>query len=338
MLSLLGWLGRHATAVIAAGVFVGLLAPPAAALLRPLLLPAILLPFVVALLRLDMAALRRDLRRPALPLLAVAWILAGSPLLAAAASAPLPIEPTLRQAIVTTAACAPLMASGALALLLGLDVGMALFATVVATALVPLTLPPLALGLAGLPVPLDPAALTLRLLALVLPAFALARLLRGRIGEARLAAFADVLAGLAALGLVVFAIGIMDGVTARLTADPGFVAGCLLAVTVLNVGLQAVTALVFAGCGRRRALTLGLVAGNNNLGLVVAAIADSAPADLLVFVAAAQFPIYLLPLIQQPLYRRWLSPIEVAPAAGEVSPPAPAAAAPRSSRDDSSGR
>jgi BASS family bile acid:Na+ symporter len=302
----LGWLGRRATAAIAGGVFVGLLLPPAAALLRPLLLPAILLPFVVALLRLDWTALRRDLRRPLLPALAVGWGLLASPALVAAALAPLPIEPGLRAAMVTTAACAPLMASGALALLLGLEVGLAVLVTVLATALVPFTLPPLALGLAGLVVPLDPMALSLRLLLLVLPSFALARGLRALIGRQRLAALADPLAGLAVLGLVLFAVGIMDGVTARAVAEPGMVAGCLLAAAALNVALQGLTATIAWPCGRRRALTLGLVAGNNNLGLVIAAMLDRASQDLLVFVAMAQLPIYLLPLLQQPLYRRLL--------------------------------
>lgn len=308
MLTPLAWLGRHATGAIALGVFLGVLAPPAAAAMRPLLLPAILLPFLVALLRLDWPGLRRDLARPLLPALAVGWILLGSPLLVAAVLAVVPAAADLEADMIATAACAPLMASGALALLLGLEVGLAVLATVAATALVPFTLPPLALGLAGLAVPLDPAALTLRLLVLVLPSFALAWLLRRWLGEAILGRSTDALAGLAVIGLVVFAIGIMDGVTTRLVAQPGFVAACLLAVTAVNVGLQAVTAAIFAGCGRRRALTLGLVAGNNNLGLVIAAMIDQAPADLLVFVAMAQFPIYLLPLIQRPLYRKLLAP------------------------------
>jgi BASS family bile acid:Na+ symporter len=257
VLSLLGWLGRRATAAIALAVFVGLLAPPAAALMRPLLLPAILLPFLVALLRLDWPALRRDLRRPLLPALAVGWVLLGSPLVVATVLAALPLGPGLEAAMVATAACAPLMASGALAWLLGLEAGLAVLVTVVATALVPFTLPPLALGLAGLAVPLDPAALSLRLLLLVLPSFAVARVLRRRIGEMLLTRSADALAGLAVIGLVVFAVGIMDGVPARLAAEPGFVVSCLLAATGLNLGLQAVTAAVFARCGRRRALTLG---------------------------------------------------------------------------------
>jgi hypothetical protein len=41
--------------------------------------------------------------------------------------------------------------------------------------------------------------------------------------------------------------------------------------------------------------------------------ADRAAVELFVFVAVAQLPIYTLPVIQRPLYRRWL--------AGEPCPP-----------------
>jgi BASS family bile acid:Na+ symporter len=302
----LAWLGRHATGVIAAGVFLGLIVPPLAAALRPFLLPAIVLPFVVALLRLDRAALLADLRRPLLPGLAVAWALLGSPLLVAALAAPLPGP--LAAALVATAACPPLMASGALALLLGLEAGLAVLVTVAATALAPLAVPPVALHLAGLALELDALALTLRLLLLVTASFAAARLLRCLVGAARLERHAEPLSGLAALGLVAFACGIMRDIPAYATRAPGYVAACLLLATLLNAGLQALTAALFHRLPRARALTLGLCAGNNNLGLVVAAIAERAPEGLVVWLAMAQLPIYLLPLVQRPLYRRLLGP------------------------------
>ncbi len=46
-MSLLDWFGRHATWILAGGVLVGLVAPPLADLLRPLLVPMILLSFTV---------------------------------------------------------------------------------------------------------------------------------------------------------------------------------------------------------------------------------------------------------------------------------------------------
>jgi hypothetical protein len=52
---------------------------------------------------------------------------------------------------------------------------------------------------------------------------------------------------------------------------------------------------------------MGLCSGSGNLGLLLAALADRASFELFVFVAAAQLPIYTLPVIQRRLYHRWLS-------------------------------
>jgi predicted Na+-dependent transporter len=306
MLRPLAWLGRRATAAIALGVFLGLALPPLASLFRPLLVPAIVLPFIVALLRLDWTQLLTALRAPLLPLVALAWLLLASPLVVALAVAPLPLPPAIAAAMVTTAACAPLMASGALAMLLGLDVILAVLVTVLATALVPMTLPPLALHLAGIAVELDAAALSLRLALLVGGAFAAATALRRLMGKERIARSQDALGGLAVLGLVAFAIAIMAGVPAMARAAPAYVVQSLAAVFALNIGLQALTWMCFRPLGPRRALTMGLVAGNNNIGIVLAAMADLAPPEFTVYVAMAQFPIYLLPLLQRPVYRRLL--------------------------------
>jgi len=306
-MAVLAAIGRRSTLVIALGVFVGLLVPPLAALLRPLLLPAILLPFVIALMRLELAALRRQAARPMTLSLATLWLLAGSPLLVALVVKPLALPPMIEAGMITTAACAPLMAAAALAMIIGLEVGLVLVLIVVATLLKPFTLPPLAFGLAGLEVPVEPLSLTVRLAVIVAGAFLVARLVRVRLGGDRLERWREALDGLAALGLVGFAIGVMDGFTRHLLAEPGYVLACIAAVFALNIGLQAVTAvLAWRSLGPPAALSLGLAAGNNNMGLVLAAMAEEAPFELIVFVAAAQFPIYLLPAAQKRLYRHWL--------------------------------
>ena len=58
------------------------------------------------------------------------------------------------------------------------------------------------------------------------------------------------------------------------------------------------------GLGPRRALTVGLVSGNRNLALILAALAGSTNFDLLLFFAVGQIPIYILPALLAPLYRR----------------------------------
>ena len=303
----LAWLGRHASVVIAIGVFMGLLAPPLAALLAPLLVPAIIGPFLIALLRLDWRRLGAYLRAPGLAALNVLWLLVALPVLIHGAIAPLELPPGLHTGMVLMGAASPLMASASLALILGLDVALAVVVTVLATALMPLTLPALALVLLGVELQVAFLELMGRLALIVAGCFALAWLLRRLLSPAFIARHAEPLDGLAVLGLLTFAIAIMDGVSALLLADPAFVLGCALAAYLRNAGLQLLGALAFAWRGLRPALTMGLCSGNANLGLLLAALADRASLELVVFVAAAQLPIYTLPLVQRPLYRQWLA-------------------------------
>ena len=93
--SALGWIGRQSSPLFFVAVFAGVLLPPLARLLQPLLLPAILLPFVVALVRLDLAALGRQARRPWLALGLVLWSLVGCPFLVALVLQSLPLDPDI---------------------------------------------------------------------------------------------------------------------------------------------------------------------------------------------------------------------------------------------------
>ncbi|MEK9645400.1 MAG: hypothetical protein VW547_07625, partial [Alphaproteobacteria bacterium] len=63
-------------------------------------------------------------------------------------------------------------------------------------------------------------------------------------------------------------------------------------------------ALPFLGLGRREALTIGLVTGNTNLGLVMVTLADRASPELVAVFVLGQVPMYFLPVIALPLYRR----------------------------------
>lgn len=303
----LTWLGRHGGAVIAIGVFTGLLVPPLASLLRPLLVPAILAPFLIALLRIDWRQLRGRLGRPAETVAALLWLLLLSPALVHLVLVPLGLPDAIHGGLVLMAAAPPLMASGYLALMLGLDAALAVTLTLVSTALMPFTLPFVGLYLLGVEIDVPLVDLMLRLALVVGGSLALAWLLRRLLPADFSRRHAEPLDGLAVLGLLLFAVAIMDGVSALLLRQPGFVLACALAVYGFNVGLQVAGGLAFAWLGRRGALTLGLCSGSGNLGLLLAALADRASFELFVFVATAQLPIYTLPVIQRHLYHRWLS-------------------------------
>ena len=59
--------------------------------------------------------------------------------------------------------------------------------------------------------------------------------------------------------------------------------------------LGAATALVFWRAGRDAALTLALAAGLRNLGVMIAATGGQVPQLTWLYIAMAQFPVYLLP-------------------------------------------
>ena len=303
----LGWLGRHGSTLIAIGIFAGLVVPPLAALARPLLVPAVVLPFLIALIRMDWESFGHHLGRPGRAAWAVVWLLVLAPVLVHVALTPWSLPPQIHGGFVLMAAAPPLMASGSLALILGLDVALAVLLTMLATALVPITLPLVGLYLLGIEIDIAAAELMLRLGLVVGGCFAVAWALRRWLPPGFTERHRDALDGLAVLGLLVFALAIMNGVTATLLARPGFVLGCALAVYALNITLQALGAVLFASRGRLVALTVGLCSGNTNLGLMLASMADRASMELFVFVAVAQLPIYTLPSIQRRAYRRWLA-------------------------------
>lgn len=308
IITCLGFLGRHGSVILAVGVFSGLLLPPLASLMKPLLIPGIIGPFIIALIRMDWQRLLDHISQPWITLLLLLWLLVAAPFLIDVLIGFLPLDPGLHGSLVLMAAASPLMASASLALIIGLDAPLAVILTFTATALMPLTLPPIALYLLGIEIDIAIFDLMLRLGAVVGGCFTLAWLIRRLLPRGFAVRHAAELDGLAIIGLLVFAIAIMDGVTALSMERPGFVLVATLAVFGLNVFMQAVAALAFAWRGLHLALTAGLCSGNRNLGLLLAALADRASTDLLIVIAVAQLPIYTLPMMQRWLYRRWLEP------------------------------
>jgi hypothetical protein len=65
-----------------------------------------------------------------------------------------------------------------------------------------------------------------------------------------------------------------------------------------------VSALVFAWAGRQRALALGFMVSQRNMGLMLAVIGGALPGLTRLYFALSQFPIYLAPQMLQPLVQR----------------------------------
>jgi bile acid:Na+ symporter, BASS family len=304
IISVLARLGRHGTWFLAGGLFIGLLLPPLATLLRPALPALIFVLTAATFLGTDWAALAIHARRPRVLVLQLAWGLVATPVIVALAARLFGLPAGLMQGLVLWAASPPLISVPAIALLLGLDGALALLAMAAGTLLMPFTLPPLVLGLIGLELGLSVPALTLRLTLFIGGAALVAALVRRVCGVAWLRRHTLELSGLSVLILLLFAIAIMDGVTARLLSEPRAV--LLYAATALSasVALQALSFLVFSRLARVPALTIGLVGGNKNMAIVWANLAGAASPELSLFFATVQLPIYVLPALLKPIYRR----------------------------------
>lgn len=300
------FVGRHATRFLGAGVLIGFLVPPLAALLAPLLIPTLAIPLALALVRLDWGAFRVYAGRPLLVLVFIVWLLGVSPVLMWGALAPMDLPPPLRQALVLAAASSPIVSCAAISLILGLDVALSVVVVLLCTALVPLTLPPVALALIGMKLEIDLWAFMLRLGLMVGSTFAAAGLIRALVPAPVLERKARLLDGIAVVNMVLFAIAIMHGVTALALDRPGYVFGVTVAAFAANLLLQALGTVVFWRLGPRAALTAGLMTGNCNMGLVMVGLGPQAHIDLVAFFAMGQLPMYMLPGLLFPVYRRLL--------------------------------
>lgn len=288
--------------VLPAGIVIGLALPGLAALLNPLLPFAVFALLAHSMIRTDWPALRLALRRPLVVLATLVWLLVAMPLLMRLGADMLALPADLRNCLVLVAALPPILSGPALASLLGLDAAAALVTVVAATLAVPLTLPGVA-ALAADAAAAAPQALFVRLLLVIAGALAASLLIRRLAGPRALARHAQALDGAGLLLLLLFAVALMDGVGEALAADPGRVTFFTLAAFAGNLGMQAAGMLAFRPAGRRLSTTIGFLGGNRNAALLLATLPSPEPAILL-FVAVAQFPIYLLPSLLLPLYRR----------------------------------
>ena len=98
-------------------------------------------------------------------------------------------------------------------------------------------------------------------------------------------------------------VAIMDGVGEALWQDPRTVLLWTAAAFIANPVLQGLGAAFFAASGRKAGVTLGLLSGNRNMGLVLASLPPGADESIVLFFALAQIPMYTLPALLRPLYR-----------------------------------
>ena len=310
-MNLIAWffdfIGKHATRFMFVGVLAGVALPWFAELLKPAFTVLLLIPLILALMRLDWLAFRAYARRPLLIVVILAFLLLVCPLVLLLALKPLGLPLPLVSAMVLMAAAPPIISAAAISFILGLDAALAVIVIILATALVPVTLPPLALLLLNIQLEMSLLEFMGRLGLLVGIAFAAALLLRIVTSLAWRERNKRLLDGIAVFNLVLFAIAIMAGVTDKMASDPGYVALTTACAFAVNLALQAFGFGFGKYALRLRnpaAATLGLMAGNCNMGLVMVALGEKADFDMIVFFAMGQLPMYMLPGLLYPLYQR----------------------------------
>jgi bile acid:Na+ symporter, BASS family len=286
--------------LLVVGVLAGLLWPQLADSARPLMSPTIFIFTLGTFLRVDGREFRAVLLRPlvsvGLPLIA----LVACPLLMLVVTRLLQLGSELSFAMVLSVAAPPSSGTAAVARMLGLSATIPFAVTLLSMVIAPLSLTCIALWFAD--VGLDPLALAARLAMMVGGAGAAALALR-RSAATRVSSHQGAIDGLVLAALLVFAVATMAGVRQQLVEQPMtalFYVGLAFAA---NVGLQCLGAAFVPGTLAER-LTIGLVLGNRNVGLVWSAMGVSVSPRMALFFAASQFPIYILPRLMDIFMRR----------------------------------
>jgi BASS family bile acid:Na+ symporter len=300
----LAWLGRQGTRAVAALVVLGIAIPPLGERLRPFVTEAIFLLLCVSFMRVDLSALRAHVRKPAIVMAATAWTMVAVPATAGIIYLGVGLEQhssDLFLGLMLQAVASPMMASPALAALMGLDATLVLITLVTGTALVPLTAPLFAYIFFGSVLTLSPLGLGVKLVLILTGSLCVAAIVRKVIGLAAISRYKEPIDGLNILILLIFVSAVMGSVAESFWRSPLKVVGLTLSAFAAFFILLGGTMLVFRRLGPERALALGLMVSQRNMGLMVAATDGVLPGLTWLYFALSQFPIYLSPQLLKPI-------------------------------------
>jgi len=307
---LLSWLGRQNTRAVAALVVIGIAIPPIGALLKPFVTEAVFVLLCIAFLRVDTGAFVACMRHPAIVLAATAWTSLVIPILFGVCCLILGLKdrsPELFLAFMLQGIASPMMAAPALAALMGLDATLVLVTLITSTALIPFTAPLFAHAIVGPVLTIAPLTLGTKLFAILAGSALVGLTVRRITGLAAIERQKERIDGLNILVLFVFVAAIMESVAARFLAAPMITIGLAAFAFVVFFAVFCLTTLLFVFAGRERAFTLGFMASQRNMGLMLAATGGALPDLTWLYFALSQFPIYLSPNLLQLLVRRVLS-------------------------------
>ncbi len=305
LVRLLEWVGSRARWFLTLGAISALFFQDLAAFLRPALPAFVALMYFLAMLRVDLIAVIRGvfrLKRMLLIAGVCVLLMAGTPALMLVLAGLAGLSAEFTTSLVYISAAPPLGSAAALCLLLGLNAALALEITIVGSFLAPFLGPLVTAALLGDAVPLDPAAMSLRLAGMIGTGAILALIFRPVIGAKVITCKAALFDGIGAIAMVATVLPIFAGATGYIIQAPLTAAFVLVLVFALNIGAQVLSTPVL----RRlvpgdSAGTVGLIWGNRNAALFMAALPPSPVFAL--FVALYQFPMYMTPLLLKGFFR-----------------------------------
>jgi hypothetical protein len=175
---------------------------------------------------------------------------------------------------------------------------------VTSTALVPISAPLFAYAFFGAALTLSPLGLGSKLVAILAGSLCVAGAIRWSVGASAIVRHKAAIDGFNILILFVFVAAVMGSVGGSLWADPVRTTELAIAAFAIFFALVGVTAAIFRRIGRERALALGLMVSQRNMGLMLAATDGVLPGTTWLYFALCQFPIYLSPQLLQPIARR----------------------------------
>ncbi|MGB8392262.1 MAG: Na+-dependent transporter [Pseudolabrys sp.] len=310
----LAWLGRQGTRAIAALVFIGIVVPLIGNVLKPFVTEAIFLLLCISFMRVDISALHDHLRRPGIILAATVWTTLAVPLIFGVSCLVAGLDqhsPDLFLGLMLQAVASPMMAAPALVTLMGLDSTLVLITLVTSTAAVPLTAAVFAYAFFGAALTISPLTLGLKLFAILAGSMFVATVTRRVVGASAIKRHREVIDGVNILFLLVFVSAVMGTVAGSFFNGPVEAIELTLLAFAVFFALLGLTTLIFSGLGRERALMIGLIVSQRNMGLMLAATDGVLPGLTWFYFALCQFPIYLSPQLLKPIVRKLLGRAEV---------------------------
>jgi hypothetical protein len=322
--NILQWIGRRATGALAVGSVLGLFIPGIQSWSRDAL-PLLIYIFTVAsFLKVDAGSFSGIREHPVRVALLLGWCLVAVPLFVQALLSWSELPGNLHEAVVIWAVSPPMAAAIVFAILLRLDVALAVTASVVGMILLPITGSPISAVLADLSVELSPNVILARVALFIGSAALIAMAIRRVAGKRTIQRYSDEISGIVVFILVIYATSMISGVRDYIFAHPWQALGFVSLAAALNAGIQVLTVAVFWRCGPMFATTAGLVTGNKNMSVIYANLGSAVSPEIMLFFAAIHVPIYSFPWLFRSFYDRVAKgQLRLGGEPGKVSLPAP---------------